>query len=1115
MRFASFAFAVFSVASVACVPAARGPDAPKKETDASTIRLQWSDLPAPESSAARSPVSLTASDGTGLALETLHARAVVEGPLAFTELRFVFANPRSRRIEGRFTIGLPEGASVSRFAMRIGDELQEGEVVEKRRATRAYEDFLHRSIDPALLDREAGNRFGARVFPIEPLEKKEIVVSYSHELRHADEAYRLPLAGLPTLKGLRVDVIASGKRFELEQTSITPDRDFVMSPERFAREGAPRASSVRAGAYAVARISPSVRGTPEPISGLVILLDTSASRADALRADAKRVTQLVAKLAKGDADTKVRVSCFDQSVEPIYDGPASRYGSREEARIIERGAAGASNLERALRHVRGRKGTPRRVLVVSDGVFTAGAAAERGLVRAVTDLRGAKTERLDFVLTGQRRSAVLAKRLVTAGLRKHGVVIDDASPSEVVKRLGASASTTVDVRVPGSQWAWPERLVGVQPGDEVLVFARLPEGTPFRVELHGPSKTSIDIESSAAPEPLVERAAMRARIEALTSQRAGMASDDKRRVALRERIVDLSTRYRVLSDFTSLLVLESEQDYRTYRIDRNALRDVLTVGPRGLRLLHREDWVAPVAPPPSNRRDWDTRRDTEPPSDRDGDNIPDRDDQCPDQPETYNDLKDEDGCPDRAMVLITSSELRILQQVHFKKGSTTIQPESMPILRAVAEVMTRHRWILLVEISGHTDSNGSKAVNLRMSEARAKAVRAKLIELGVEPERLRAKGYGESQPLVPNNSERNRALNRRTGFRILEQGKRGVLPPARRSFRRPRRDRFHRMPVKHGQRVAAHEGPFAAVQARLAKGDAAGALERARAFTSRNPRDVLALIALGEAYEALDRPGEAARAYGSIIDLHPSRAELRRLAGNRLERVAFGGVSAPAARKLALELALDTYRKAYEQRPDQPSGLRLLAFALARTGKLDEAFRLVTEALRQQKRFSRSPNALGTLSSDAALLGQALIKASPDREDDIKNQLQLARVVLDTRPSLTFVLTWETDVSDVDLHVVSKNEKTPRPLPCFSYGQADVTNGFGPECYYFPTSEVGYPIELGAHLYAKGPQGVAMGKVQIIEHDGQGTLRFDDRPFVIMPQGGYASLGTVAGPLGG
>src|SRR5258708_5189125 len=83
-------------------------------------------------------IGLTASDGTGLVLTGLSTRAVLEGPLAFTEMRMAFTNPRPQTLEGTFTIVLPTGASIARFALRVGAAWQEGEGGERLRARVAH-----------------------------------------------------------------------------------------------------------------------------------------------------------------------------------------------------------------------------------------------------------------------------------------------------------------------------------------------------------------------------------------------------------------------------------------------------------------------------------------------------------------------------------------------------------------------------------------------------------------------------------------------------------------------------------------------------------------------------------------------------------------------------------------------------------------------------------------------------------------------------------------------------------------------------------------------------------------------------------------------------------------
>ena len=75
----------------------------------------WPRVATTSAAIATSPVSLTASDGTGLGLVSLKARAAIGDPLAFTELTLTFENPSDRVLEGTFRITLPERASVSRF----------------------------------------------------------------------------------------------------------------------------------------------------------------------------------------------------------------------------------------------------------------------------------------------------------------------------------------------------------------------------------------------------------------------------------------------------------------------------------------------------------------------------------------------------------------------------------------------------------------------------------------------------------------------------------------------------------------------------------------------------------------------------------------------------------------------------------------------------------------------------------------------------------------------------------------------------------------------------------------------------------------------------------------
>ena len=71
-------------------------------------------------------------------------------------------------------------------------------------------------------------------------------------------------------------------------------------------------------------------------------------------------------------------------------------------------------------------------------------------------------------------------------------------------------------------------------------------------------------------------------------------------------------------------------------------------------------------------------------------------------------------------------------------------------------------------MAGHTDDVGSAAYNLKLSSERAEVVREALVAQGIEAIRLTAKGYGDTKPLYPNDSEEHRAMNRRTEMIIIE-----------------------------------------------------------------------------------------------------------------------------------------------------------------------------------------------------------------------------------------------------------------------------------------------------------------------------------------------------------
>lgn len=119
-------------------------------------------------------------------------------------------------------------------------------------------------------------------------------------------------------------------------------------------------------------------------------------------------------------------------------------------------------------------------------------------------------------------------------------------------------------------------------------------------------------------------------------------------------------------------------------------------------------------------------------------------------------------------VTITKGKLELKEKIYFDTGKSTIKPVSDKILNDTAQALKAHPEIKKVEVQGHTDSTGGKALNTKLSQARAEAVREYLVKQGVEAERLTAKGYGPSVPVAPNKTAKGREANRRTEFVIRD-----------------------------------------------------------------------------------------------------------------------------------------------------------------------------------------------------------------------------------------------------------------------------------------------------------------------------------------------------------
>jgi outer membrane protein OmpA-like peptidoglycan-associated protein len=131
-------------------------------------------------------------------------------------------------------------------------------------------------------------------------------------------------------------------------------------------------------------------------------------------------------------------------------------------------------------------------------------------------------------------------------------------------------------------------------------------------------------------------------------------------------------------------------------------------------------------------------------------------DKCPNTPPGVQ--VDATGCPLKGKIT--------LEGVTFAHNSAELTSSSNAVLDQLADGLKKHPR-LRVEIQGHTDSTGAAAYNMKLSQKRADAVRSYLVNAGVDPTQLVARGYGATQPFTSNATAEGRAKNRRVVMYVL------------------------------------------------------------------------------------------------------------------------------------------------------------------------------------------------------------------------------------------------------------------------------------------------------------------------------------------------------------
>ncbi|PRP92863.1 Vault protein inter-alpha-trypsin [Enhygromyxa salina] len=510
-----------------------------------------------------------------LELASLAVDVETAGPMARYEVEHVFHNPSEELLEGTFRFPLPAGSVVTGLAMEIDGQLMDGEILERDRARKIYEEIVDSMRDPALLEWEAGQTFKLRVFPIEPGERKRVVMRYMAPLLPDDDAESGFSVAIPTA--------APAMQTSIPSLTVSVDgREVLARQDHAARENLSVAlgpSSVPAFVeephagqrYLAARLDLDWAAVPEPSASVgrrrtVIVVDSSRSALESWALAREAVATVLDGLDPAD---EFMLVAADLDTRVFGDGfLRNEAGARAAALafLAEIDPDGASDLGAVIAHVGEALASPSdadldQVVYVGDGTPTWGTTDRQALVeRAKAALGGAP---LYAVSVGKRESRDTLEALtgITGGrtVRPQSGAQVQAFASFLDRAPEVRRVATVELELPGVEELRAPVSTTWFEGERPVVLFRVGEDQPLPRE--------VVVRGRADGQPFEQVIAL-GRPELLAGVRQQWAARELAATSDKAAAIALSVEHSVLSKHTAMLVLESEEAYERYDIER-------------------------------------------------------------------------------------------------------------------------------------------------------------------------------------------------------------------------------------------------------------------------------------------------------------------------------------------------------------------------------------------------------------------------------------------------------------------------------------------------------------------------------------------------------------------
>ena len=552
--------------------------------------------------------TLIARDPNGqeakLSLRKFHIDVHIEDGFARTTIDQTYFNDALWQLEGTFYFPLPPDASLSRLAMYVDGNLMEGGMAERDYARQVYETIRYTQRDPALLEWVDGSTFKMRVFPLEPRQEKRLILSYTQKLPslYGQTTYRFPAGHtLQTVRDLSfrarikdaaalpwdsashpLQATKDGSDLVLDYAAknATLDRDLVLAirdrelAEETVRFSAANHDQAR---FLMLRYRPQLAAPPVAAGPRhwVFLFESSGDRDPLLaRVQIDLIHEL---LLHADAQDTFMVLSAGTRTRSLSKEPQPATPANIQAAVAfleNTHLVGALDLGRALAEAASalKKGTNPYLVHVGSGIAAMGERRDDVLAKQLP--AGAR-----YVGVGVGRR--WARNFMKATAERTGGHFTQVNPDEPIAwrafDLFATLATprlfNAQVVDPAGKAVFLSLAQSVAQGEELCAIARLdtkgraggvnplmPTHVTIRGTLEGQAfERVLPVKDVAERADYLPRTWAKLEIDRLLAENA---------LKHKDQIVALSKAMYVMTPFTSLLVLENEDLYTQYKVDR-------------------------------------------------------------------------------------------------------------------------------------------------------------------------------------------------------------------------------------------------------------------------------------------------------------------------------------------------------------------------------------------------------------------------------------------------------------------------------------------------------------------------------------------------------------------